>query len=193
MRKVLAALAVSALGLFAAPAVSGAVTDLLFQQAFDELVAWDPAMAALAPASPPGPGQDFAVGSHKVTDVSGDFQHVRVSAHSGPSGEDPKGSVRVTFDSFLFGGAGDLKGDVVCLDVSGPQARVAALLREPYMNNTHVTLVLSDNGNPGPFMGQSPDSAFIDFTSSPLPPTCSIAALSVIGNASGNILVRDAL
>lgn len=193
MRKYLAMLAIAAFGLFAATALGGAMPSATFLQAFNEIVAWDPEMATMAPDQPVTSQHDFAVGSQKVTQPIGDFQHVRVSAHSGSAGEDPKGSVRVTFQSAFFpGGAGDLKGDVVCLNVMANQARVAALLREPHQGNTHVTLIIVDNGNPGGVnMGQSPDQAFIGFTSSP-PATCATSGAFLIGDASGNLTVRDA-
>lgn len=194
MRKHLAMLAIAAFGLFAATALGGAMPNATFLHAFNEIVAWDPEMATMAPDQPVTSQHDFAVGSQKVTQPSGDFQHVRVSAHSDSTGGNPKGSVRVTYQSmFLPGGAADVKGDVVCLNVMANQAQVAALLREPFQGNTHVTLIIVDAGNPGgPNMGQSSDSAFIGFTSSP-PAECADFGTTLIGDASGNLTVRDAL
>ena len=142
----------------------------------------------------------MAVGSARVTQPGGDFLHVRLSAHSGPSGENPGGSVRVSFKlpvlSSFPGGEGSLKGDVTCLHMTSlvPQeARVAARLREPFNGNTYVTLIVLDEGNPGhPYKGQSPDEAFIGHTSSP-PPNCSLSGSSLFpGKAHGNIVVRNA-
>ena len=194
MRRLVVAVAI-ALGLVAAPTAGATVTDLLYQQVYQQLVAWDSEMATLAPSATPSSGHDFAVGSHKVTQPSGNFQHVRVSAHSGPGGEDPKGSVRVTFQHAVFpGGVGDVKGDVVCLNVTGNRAQLVAVLREPHQGFTHVTLLLGDFGNPGATMGQSPDDALIGFTSSPQPPLfCANEGTTLGGDASGNIVVRDAV
>jgi hypothetical protein len=168
-----------------------------FQSAFDAVVAWDPEFGELAPASPPGPGHDFAVGSQKVTLPNGDFQHVRVSAHSGPAGEDPNGSVRVSYSTPSVPGAfpgdeGDVKGDVVCLKVTGIEARIAALLREPFMGFSYVTLIIYDIGNPGDAMQQSPDLAYIFFAAT-LPAICAIQGTSLfpLGESSGNFVVRD--
>jgi len=162
------------------------------QTVFDQLMTWDVEFAALAPISLPGPGQDFVAGSLRVTvPATGDFQHVRISAHSGPSGEDPTGSVRATTTFSPFG-AFDLRGDVTCVDVTGNNAFVAARLGEPFMGYTHVTLHLVDNGNPGATMGESPDLAFIGFISAP-PSTCHVSGFSLLGDQSGNLVVKDAL
>jgi hypothetical protein len=192
MRKVIAGLLAALAAAIAAPTMYANVIDDLLG-AIDEISAWDPEFAAIAPTAAPASDQQFVAGSQKVTQASGNFQHVRVSAHSEAGGVDPHGSVRVTFDSPAFGGAADVKGDVTCLDVNGTQARVAALLREPRNGNTHVTLIIFDNGNPGPTMGQSPDTAFIGFTSTPPPMTCANFGTTLIGDASGNLVVKDDL
>jgi hypothetical protein len=196
MSRFFTVLAVVAVSVIAVPTVSADTTDVAFHTAVGEQLGWDAEFAQLSPASTPGAGHDVAVGSLKVVSEipGGGFQHVRVSAHSGPAGEDPEGSVHVTFDSpLLFGGnAGDVRGDVVCLNVTGAIAVVAAALRQPFMGNSHVTLVIFDIGNPGPTMGESPDGAFIGFTSAP-PPTCATFGTSLVGDASGNLVVRDAV
>jgi hypothetical protein len=139
---------------------------------------------------------DFVAGSLKVTvppnlGVPG-FEHFRVSAHSGPHGEDPFGSVRLTIDHpFLFGSPADLKGDVDCLSISGNIAELAARLRQPHMGFSHVVLLLVDHGNPGDAMGLSPDFATFGFTSSPSP-SCFAPSMTVVGETHGNIVVRDA-
>jgi hypothetical protein len=172
------------------PTTAGDLTDSFVSSALSDVSAWDPEFAALAPDPQPG-GHDLLAGSQKVTDASG-FQHVRVSAHSGPLGQDPTGEIRVTFDSTLLPGTtADVRGDVDCLSVTGNVARVAALLRQPFMGNTHVTLIVFDNGNPGVAMGQSPDFGFIDFTSTPSP-ICAFFGLTLLGDMTGNYVVRDA-
>jgi hypothetical protein len=155
------------------------------------------ALAALSPAASADPGGDFAVGSYQVTAPSG-FMHVRVSAHSGPVGENPTGSIHVTFaSSLLFGGIpGDVKGDVDCLFVINGQANISARLAEPFLGQTHVTLILSDQGPPGPGHGQAPDQdrAFIGFSSTPPIPAfaCASTGFMLLGKASGNVVVNDA-
>jgi hypothetical protein len=190
MKKLLVGLAAAATAVvLAAPTVSANITDLFIQNAMDELVAWDAEFVEIAPTASPAADHQFVAGSQKVT--QGEFfQHVRVSAHSGPGGVDPHGSVRVTFN---FAGGIDVKGDVTCLDVIGNTARVAALLREPgpFRGTTHVQLFIVDNGNPGQFMGQSPDEVAWNFTSTTLPANCAGAATSIIGDQSGNIVVKD--
>lgn len=175
------------------------------QSSLDDLVAWDPGFAPFA--DPPPDGHEYVVGSHKESLPNGEFQHVRVSAHSLPGGVNPKGQVEVTFDSplftFYFGGPSQahLIGDVDCLNV-GPgigqaehpgqtEADVDAILRTPYGTNTHIQLITIDNGNPGPTMGMSPDLVFIGFTNSPPPGNCSNFGVSLIGNAQGNIVAHD--
>jgi hypothetical protein len=191
MKKLLVGLAAAATAFVIAAPTGANITDLVLKAAMDDLVAWDAEFAEIAPTASPAADHQFVAGSQKVTQATGNFQHVRVSAHSGPAGVDPKGSVRVTFDSPAFPGTtGDVKGDVVCLDVNVNQARVAALLRQPHQGFTHVTLIIFDNGNPGPTMGQSPDVAFIGFTSSP-PATCANFGTTLIGDASGNLVVKD--
>lgn len=144
-------------------------------------------LASPAGAAPPG---DSAVGSNKVTQPNGDFQHINVSAHSGPAGENPRGNVEIKYRSAFFpGGEAHGKGRVTCLNViSATQALVAAELREPIEGNTHVTLIISDNG--GPVMGVSPDQVFFGLTSSP-PEECAESGSTLIGDSSGNVIVRD--
>jgi hypothetical protein len=177
MSRLLLAFAVSAVVLsLLAPAAGADTGGILAQSSFDELAA-------------PGPGHDFVVGDQRVTH-EGSFQQVRVSAYSGPAGEDPKGSVRVTPPSSSFGGV-DLRGDVVCLNVTGSYAQIAALLTEPFQGSAYVTLVVQDLGNPQ--MGQSPDFALIWFTSSP-PADCAFrGGFTLVGDARGDLAVNDAI
>ena len=179
------------------PTGGATLTDDLIRSAIDDLVAWDPGFAPFAADAAPA-GHEYVVGSQKVTVANGDFQHVRVSAHSLPGGVDPKGQVEVSFNSLAFGGAADLFGDVDCLNVGpgiGPpgqtEADVDAVLRQPYMGHTHVQLIIIDNGNPGPTMGMSPDLAFIGFTSSPPPSNCSNFGIRLFGDQSGNLVAHD--
>jgi hypothetical protein len=188
----------------AGPAVR-ADTVLDFETAFNELVGWDPELAELAPAAAPDPAHDFVVGSKKLTYVSGAFQHLRVSAHSGPSlldeqgeplapGEDPKGSVRLTvsFPELFF----DVKGDVECLFVNGNIGLVAArivslegALPVVFEGATHVTLRIFDFGNPG---SPPPDDGWDWYFMAPRAPIFCAAFGSGGGGGSGNLIVHDA-
>jgi hypothetical protein len=183
--------------MYEAPLAGTAPTSVLdFQTVFDQIVAWDPAFAGFAPTVPPASGDDFVAGSQQRTDSLGDYQHIRVSAHSGPNGEEPTGSVEVTL-SFTTGVNVDVKADVTCLFVGSNFAQVAALLREPapppFEGATHVILILIDNGEPGELMGQSPDIAAWNFISNPPPKFCATFAFSIGGEASGNIVVHDSM
>jgi hypothetical protein len=192
MKKVLVGLAAATIVAIAAPTVTANVTDMFIQSAMEDLVAWDPEFGAIAPTASPAADQLFVAGSLKVTQASGSFQHTRVSAQSGPEGVDPRGSVRVTFFQTFILGTADLKGAVTCLVGAGNIAALAARLTEPFNGNTHVTLIVNDFGNPGPTMGQSPDSALIGFTSAPPPTTCVTEGSFFPGDMRGNLVVRAA-
>jgi hypothetical protein len=168
------------------------------QGSLDDLVAWDPGFAPFA-ADPPPDGHEFVVGSQ--TDTFGtEYQHIRVSAHSLPGGVDPKGQVEVTYHTSTRDI--DLMADVDCLNV-GPgtgvaqnpgqtEADVDAVLREPYMGNTHVTLIIIDNGDPGPTMGHSPDLVFWALTNFPPPHNCANYGGSVLPlDSTGNYVAHD--
>jgi hypothetical protein len=192
MKKLLAGLAVATtIVVLAAPTVSADVTGLLIQSAMDDLVAWDPEFAEIAPTASPESDHQFVAGSHKVT-LGQLFQHTRVSAHSGPLGVDPHGSVRLTHN--LGGTVVDVKGDVECLEVIGAVAFLNARLRVPRPGGeTHITLEILDNGNPGTSMGESPDVAIFGFTSMPQPPQCGTADMALEGEPHGNLVVKDDL
>jgi hypothetical protein len=133
---------------------------------------------------------DSAEGSVKVTnDVFECVQHINFSAHSGPSGEDPKGQVHLTVDCTLLGGTFKVKGDVTCLNVVGSVASIIAELDEPVGSNTHITLLVMDNGKPQ--QGLSPDQVFFGLTSTP-PATCDVGGTTLAGEAHGNAVVHDA-
>jgi len=204
MRKCSVALVIGAVWTGTAPTVK-ADTGLDFQTIFDQLVAWDPEFAELAPAEPPDAAHDFVVGSKKVTYISDAFQHLRVSAHSGPSlldeqgeplapGENPKGTVRLTvsFPELFF----DVKGDVECLFVNGNIGLVAArivsldgALPPVFEGATHVTLRIFDFGNPG---SPPPDDRWDWYFMAPRAPIFCAAFGGGGGGGSGNLVVHDA-
>jgi hypothetical protein len=136
-----------------------------------------------ADAAPRG---DSAVGHNVVTRPSGHYQRITVSAHSGPAGQNPTGSVTVNFR--LFDDEGRVNGKVTCLDVIRNEARVAARLSRPHDGATHVILLVFDQGKAG--QGE-PDRVFFEFTSSP-PAGCAGSGSTLVGDVSGNVTVRDA-
>jgi hypothetical protein len=178
-----------------APSAGADLTRLLIQSAMEDLIEWDPEFAEIAPTASPESHHQFVAGSLKVSDGQA-FQHTRVSAHSGPGGIDPHGSVRLTHN--IGGSVVDVKGDVECVDVLGRVATLNARLRVPRPGGeTHITLQVLDGGNPGVLMGESPDAAQFGFTRipllppPPLQPRCGAAEMEVIGEPRGNLVVKD--
>jgi hypothetical protein len=192
MKRVLTVLVISIAAALAVPIASADLVGSL-QSSLDDLVAWDPGFAPYA--DPPPSGHEFVVGSQKVT-LGTQYQHIRVSAHSLPGGVDPKGQVEVSVNVGTV--TTDVIGDVDCLNVGpgiGPpgqtEADVDAVLRQPYMGHTHVALIIIDNGDPGPTMGQSPDLAFWSFNDFPPPPNCSNGGTTLLGDRQGNFIAHD--
>jgi hypothetical protein len=198
MNRFFAALAaVLAVAAVTVPVATADLTGDLLQSALNDLVAWDPGFAPFA--DPPPDGHEYVVGSQ--TDTFGtEYQHIRVSAHSLPGGVDPKGMVQVTYHTSTRDI--DFMADVDCLNV-GPgtgqlqhpgqtEADVDAVLRTPYMGNTHVTLIIIDNGDPGPLMGHSPDLVFWALTDFAPPRNCANYGGSVFPlESTGNYVARD--
>jgi len=193
--------ALFAVVLAAAVVTPFASADLIggIQSSLDDLVAWDPGFAPFA--DPPPDGHEYVVGSQ--TDSFGtEYQHIRLSAHSLPGGIDPKGQVEVTYHTstrdIVF------MADVDCLNV-GPgtgsitnpgqtEADVDAVIRDPSDadGNTHVTLIIIDNGNPGPLMGHSPDLVFWALTNFAPPRNCANYGGSVVPlDSTGNYVAHD--
>jgi hypothetical protein len=172
------------------------VIDDLLQAALNNLVAWDPGFAPFA--DPPPSGHDFVAGSQKVTTATGEFQHIRVSAHSGPQGQDPQGKIQVTYRVAAYpGGQGDVRGNVICMNMFGPgflvppTAFVWARLTQSYMGYTYVQAQFQDVGDPGPYMGQSPDQVRWLLSSIGPGPDCGSNGNQLFGNAQGNIIIRN--
>jgi hypothetical protein len=198
MNRFFAALAaVLAVAAIAVPVATADLSGDLLQSSLNDLVTWDPGFAPFA--DPPPDGHEFVVGSQ--TDTFGtEYQHIRVSAHSLPGGVDPKGQVQVTYHTSTRDI--DFMADVDCLNV-GPgtgqlqnpgqtEADVDAILRTPYMGSTHVTLIIIDNGNPGPMMGHSPDLVFWALTNFPPPHNCANYGGSVFPlDSTGNYIAHD--
>ena len=181
----------------AAPGARGDFLDQLLQSALNDLVAWDPGFATFA--DPPPSGHDFVAGSQKVTTASGEFQHIRVSAHSGPQGQDPQGKIQITYQVAAYpGGQGDVRGNVICINMFGPGFLVPptafgwARLTQAYRGYTYIQAQFQDVGDPGPFMGQSPDQIRWLLSSLPPGPDCGANGNTLVGNAQGNIVIRNA-
>jgi hypothetical protein len=190
----LAALACAAV---VAPGARGDGIDSLLQSSLNDLVAWDPEFAAFA--DPPPSGHDFVAGSQKVTMPNGDFQHIRISAHSDSQGQNAQGQVQISYRSPTFpGGTGDVRGDVICMNMFGPgylippTAFVWARLRQAYLGYTYVQIQIRDVGDPGPFMGQSPDEGLWLLSSLPPGPDCGSSGMTLTGEARGNFVIRNA-
>lgn len=101
--------------------------------------------------------QDSFVGSGRGFYADNTIRLV-LSAHSGPSGENPQGQVHFTG---LFGLSG--KADVTCLNVAGNKASLVARVQNPASvrpgtDAIDIFVYAADNGAPG----QSPDDG-IDF------------------------------
>ena len=142
---------------------------------------------------PPSGGHEFVVGSQRVT-LGDQSQFIQVSAHSLPGGVDPKGQVHLSVNCCFT--TADVMGDVDCLNVGpsvGPpgetEADVDAILRQPYMGYTHVTLIIIDRGPPQ--MGESMDQAFWAFTNFNPPSNCSNYGTELLGRMTGNFVAHD--
>jgi hypothetical protein len=198
MARLFALLAAVACAAVVTPVARGDLIDDLIQAALNDLVAWDPGFAPFA--DPPPSGHDFVAGSQKVTvPTNGDFQHIRISAHSDSQGNNPQGQVQVTYRSAsLPGGSGDVRGNVICLNMFGPgflvppTAFVWARLTRAYLGYTYVQLQIQDVGNPGPFMGQSPDQVRWLLSSIGPGPDCGSNGTTMVGDARGNFIIRNA-
>jgi hypothetical protein len=196
MKRLVALFVVVLAGTISTPLASADLVGGL-QGSLDDLVAWDPGFAPFA--DPPPDGHEYVVGS-QVDSFGTEYQHIRLSAHSLPGGVDPKGQVEVTYHTSTRDI--DIMGDVDCLNV-GPgtgvatnpgqtEADVDAVLRQPYMGSTHVTLIIIDNGNPGPTLGHSPDLVFWALTDFAPPHNCANYGGSVIPlDSTGNFVAHD--
>jgi len=140
--------------------------------------------------------RDSAVGSVRIIipDQSQQefLQHVRFSAHSGPSGKNPKGQVHLTLRLPPFETV--VKGKVTCLSVTGTVARIAAKLDEPSTffgsTVTSITLFVVNNGEPKG--GDSVDDVRIGSSNFSPSSNCSSGGFTLLGRMQGNVVVTDA-
>jgi hypothetical protein len=180
MRRLLIALALSA-GLFVFPSSARAQLDLLeFRSAVDAMQAVDP---TIDPPSNDG-RHDFVVGGFQFADLNW-----AVSAHSGPSGEEPFGHANRTLPK-LPSEDKQQRWRVTCVAVVG---KSAALSLEPSTagsnDNSDPHILSVFDGGPGGTLDRF--SFFTNFANEP----CAARVLTAVlfGNAieRGNILVRD--
>jgi hypothetical protein len=99
-------------------------------------------IAALAAAAVPQPAQDSVTGTAS-TGAARSFAEFTFDAHSGPSGENPTGTVAV--DTF-FGPLGAL--EVTCLGVSGSRATVV-VKAPPNTSGVAGLQIAVQDGGPG--------------------------------------------
>jgi hypothetical protein len=151
-------------------------TLLAFQSALEALWAVDPTMEP-----PPDNGsRDFAVGGFQGPDGN----NFGFSAHSGPSGEDPRGHLSETIPGF-----GQARFRVTCLKVFGNQAALGLVPTDAASNDVDSEFVLSvkDSGLPG---GAGDLFAFIQ---RPAANCRTYVNAAVFPITRGNLVVHDVL
>jgi hypothetical protein len=72
-----------------------------------------------------------------------------------------------------------------------PTTFVWARLPQAYLGYTYVQLQIQDVGNPGPFMGQSPDEVRWLLSSIGPGPDCGSNGTTIVGDARGNVVIRN--
>jgi hypothetical protein len=181
MKRMLLTLAL-VFGVVALPSSASATFDLVeFEAAVDAMHAVDPALDP-----PPTDGRrDFVVAGFRAFGNS----NWGVSAHSGPSGEEPFGHLSVTLQM----GLGQFRWRVTCLDVDGPIAVAGGVPTEAASNDSKGPLLFFflDGGPGGTFdrvarIEESPLDCHNPFWDAFL-----LAESQLIDR--GNILVHDAL
>jgi hypothetical protein len=144
-----------------------------------------PSGSIAAPTSPPQMDTATATGDNLVTDDFSSFD-IHVNAFSGPSGENPGGSV--SFDAGVL--RLPISGPVTCLNVSGNKAVMTVGGPFPSLPGfTSFLIQLTDNGGSGldrfEYFPLSPEN-------SPLPDCFSGSSLDFGGALIGRAVVSDA-
>ncbi len=147
------------------------------------------AASAVAQGSP----RDFVVGGgqHLAFGTGPGVVAFGISAHSGPAGEDPHGSLTFTLTGE---GMQSLHAYVTCLIVAGSEAFATGIFTHPASaEGQTVVLDAVDNGNPG---SATPDLIRFSFAGAIVPvpgqPDCFLPVLPPVPVTRGNILVHDA-
>jgi hypothetical protein len=148
-------------------------------------------MTASVAASAVGSPNDFVTvgGQHLAFGTGPEIVFAAVSAHSGPNGEDPHGSM-----TFAVKGEGNkpTHADVTCLIVSGNDAIATGIVTQPKSSAGQVVVVEAvDNGGPG---SSPPDAIRFSFEGAitEVSPGCFIPVLPPVDVQRGNVVVHDA-
>jgi hypothetical protein len=136
-------------------------------------------LGAATTSAAQSPVQDSVTGS-ATTGIGRNFAEYTFDVHSGPSGENPTGTV--VFAS-LFGVIGPL--DVTCLSVSGNRASMIVRFPEPNTSTTvGLEISVEDNGPAQDRIDPQPLTA--------LPSACPVPSEVSEPTLSGDIVVTDA-
>jgi len=147
---------------------------------------------AFAPgARAAGGPRDFVTvgGQHLAGGTGPELVAVGVSVHSGPTGEDPKGSF-----TFTVKGQGQhaIHAKVTCLIVAGNEAFATARFTQPKSSAGQIVVLDAvDNGTPG--RSSTPDMIRFSFSQIVLvSPDCYLPLLPPVAVQRGNVAVHDA-
>ena len=141
-----------------------------------------PTIATATHSPGKGPKRDLVVGSARFPVVAA---HVRISAKSGPNGENPRGHF------FLAQAGWQLRGSVSCVLVVGNRASVGGRVTKssgvggPPVGSGFIQFT-EDNGSPG-----RNDRSHTVFVASP-PAACPAPLTPAFVLARGNYVVKDA-
>ena len=134
-----------------------------------------------------GPPKDFAVGGGKHTDIpAGSTEPIQFafSAHSGPLGEDPKGTIQLYFPE------GVVHAEVTCLIVEGNRAIITGVSDE--LPGGIVVIEAVDNGEPSDGHPDLLRASFEPFIiESTEQPGCYLPVLPPVPVTQGDIVVHD--
>jgi hypothetical protein len=133
-----------------------------------------------------GPPKDFAVGGGKQIDPAHPDVDIQMafSAHSGPLGEDPKGTIQLFFPE------GVVHAKVTCVIVEDNQAFITGVSDE--LDGGIVVVHAVDNGEPSDGTPDLARGSFAPFiVESTEQPGCFLPVLPPVPVTQGNIVVHD--
>jgi hypothetical protein len=179
-------------GMFVFPGSASATHDLLdFESTVEQMLAVDPTLDP-----PPNDGKhDFVVGGFQEGSTQVDINW-GVSAHSGPSGEEPFGHVSGTIPEFNTD-AKQGRWRVTCVNVAGNLAAIGGVPTQAASNDAGHALFVFRDGGPGGGTPVEPDGfeflpGRIGDPSACPDPGLLLRAAGAPPIESGNILVHDA-
>jgi hypothetical protein len=150
-------------------------------------------VSGAAGAAADGSPRDFVVGGgqHLAFGTGPGVVAVGISAHSGPAGEAPHGSLTWTNKGE---GTQSFHAKVICLIVVGNEAFATGVFTHPAANQGQIVVLDAvDNGNPHSGV---PDLIRFSFEGAiePVPgqPNCFLPLLPPVPVTKGNLLVHDA-